>query len=719
MAARALVPAPRSSTQEITDIGPSDIIERSASNAAQERGLGTSADMYIFNDWPDTITAGTSNSKFMSKNPPSSIDLGAYSASSVYPLEANGWIPLQSSFKVNLKAGSESKIDVNIGMTPFKTSFSVDSANPAFQAGVMLAPAKILEKGRDFDFYFFSGPGVMPPLINSALDANLGAVFASIKKSTLKFPISNDVDITLKEILNSNVKCSYASVTPGSAGGLWTVNAIINLTADIKMQARFKTLNSDATLKVKGLSVLVTAQADLSGLTGSNVGSVGLSVTRFQTSLDSIDLDGDILVDIVSFLYPVFAPVLRLPYKLASIINTSENGNILKKINDVIQSFGIKGTMPGAKKRWSTVFSKLTRRLSSVFKSSSIKLPRAIPNISTWMSTPKIQALKLSDLYIPGTHDSHAYSFQHILSLIKYDDIAFLWNLDYFLPAPSDGSFNPLTMNPIHLGPVLGEYVMNSVTHISRAQGQDLSSQLNGGVRHFDLRAYYDPVADTFYTQHALRAKATLVDLITQVQGFLTSNPGAQELVILDISHTNFNDDFTLDDGTVITSAEVQFKFMGVIRALEQWVYMPTNARGTKKFNFQTLKDTKLSAITQGKNKVLIITPDFVLSELSVNTDGWDSVPSGTVPKGLYEVSTAAALTAGDIVGNVLNGISGREEVDLLGVKAKDANSKIVATVRDLESKSKAKVQLVSVDWFEYGVDGKSAAEIIVGLNGI
>ncbi|KAK6334511.1 hypothetical protein TWF730_003725 [Orbilia blumenaviensis] len=722
-AASALVAVPRPPSSQTHELS----FHEKRSNVS-ERGIGTSADMYVFNDWPVPVTFTTTDSSRMAKDPPGSVPMSRYSASSGYSIEASGWIPLQSSFKLNFQSPANSGVHVDIGMTPWKTAYSGVTGQD-FRTGVMLAPAKILAKGRDFDFYFFTGPGVMGPLINSVLDANLGAVFANIKKNPQKVAVNGDIDITIKEVLNPNVHCNYASVTPGTGANLWTVNAIVDVTAEIKLKARYKKLNQDAVAKLKKFSVLVTAQMDFSGLSSANLANVAnikLSVTRFQTSIEAIDIDGDILVDIVGFLYPVLAPALRLPYKLASIINTSENGNILGLINAAIKNLGLKQTTV-ARRRWFdgsvSGVKGLFRRLVSSYLSPTRRsvAPRAIEKISTWMSDPKIQSLVLSSLYIPGTHDSHAYAFYQVLSLMKYSDIAFLWNFEYYLPAPSDGSFNPLSMTPIHLGPVLGQYTMGSIGHIAKAQGSDILAQLNGGVRHFDLRIYYDPQSDSFYSQHGLRAKPGLIDLLTQVQTFLEANPAAAELIILDISHTNFNDDFTLEDGTVVTSNEVQFKFMGTIRQLEQWVYMPINARGTKNFNFQTLKDTTLAQITQGSNKVLFINPDIVLPELSVNTVGWMSVPSsGVMPKGgLYELSTAAALTPAEILNNVLNGLSGAGEQDMLAVKAKDANAKVEEVVRGLEGTKGTKVQLVSVDWWDLGAGGKTAAEIIVGMNGV
>ncbi|EWC46695.1 hypothetical protein DRE_04182 [Drechslerella stenobrocha 248] len=733
--AHALVPSPRSpyaSGPQDTDLDLYNLYKYALRNSTMyRRGLGTSADIYFINDWPDAVSFTTSEHRYMSTNPPASIPLAPFSASKKYSIEANAWIPLQSSYKLAMKtaSSSESSIHVDIGMAPFKTARTADSKNPEFQAGTILAPAKILAKGRDFDFYFFAGPGTLAPLINSLLDANTAAVSASIKKSPLQAKISSDVEIALKEIANPSLKCTYASVTPMEAGNknMWNINLIVDITAEAKMNVRFKKVKQDANLKVKDLSILVTAQVDLGQLTSVDsrqATKIGLTVSTFKISIGDIKVDGDILVDIVGRLYPVFAPVLRLPYKLASIINTSENPQILKFLNDGLTSLG---TTPIITRRWALknfVPRNLIKRLLSLsfgFIPKKRSPRKESADMATWMSTPTIQSRKLSDIYIPGTHDSAAYAFYHVLSLIKYPDIAFLWDLEYYLPAPSDGSFNPLTSTPVHLGPVLGGHVMNSIAHIAKAQPKDIGAQLTGGIRHFDLRIYYDATADQFYSQHGLRTRATLAQIIAQTQVFL-SKPGTRELVTLVVSHTNLNNDFTLEDGTVITAAEVQAKFVDVIRPLEPWVYMPDSAQGAAKFDFQALKDTTLARITQSGNKVLILTPEFVLPELSVNSEGWQIVPpsgTGLKPRRLYGISTAAALTVGEIVGNVMRGLSGQDEVDMLEEKAKEANARIETAVRTLEGQAGGKLQVVSVDWWEHGAYEQTAAQVVVGLNNI
>ncbi|KAK6495051.1 hypothetical protein TWF481_003078 [Arthrobotrys musiformis] len=717
--ATALVAVPRPPISEIHELESYDFYtKRDEYNATAARGLGTSADIYIFNDWSEPITFTTSDHSRMSKSPPASVPVSSFGASSGYSIEANGWIPLQSSFKFAFQTPSDEKSGgkVDIGVSPWRTGYSL-SGGSEYETAVLLAPAKILEKGRDFDFYFYTGPGEMGPLISSLLESNLGAFFAGVKKNPQKIALNPDIDITIKEFINPIVTCKYASVKPGLTD--WGVTAIVDFTSEIKMRIRYKKLTQDATLKVTDFSVLAGAALNLGGLKTTNykMANLKFSVSKLQTSIGDIKIDGDILVDIVGALYPVLAPVLKLPYKLASIINISENKNILKMINAAAGGFTGSTT-----KRWSlpTVdVSGLFKRFVSAFSSGdSKKVTRAVKNISTWMSAPEIQAKDLASLYIPGTHDSHAYSFDNVLSSMRYSDISFLWDMDYFLPAPSDGSFNPMKETPIHLGPVLGKYAMSSIARVAKAQGSDILSQLKGGVRHFDLRVYYDSAADKFYTQHGLRAKATLIDILNQVQQFIKANPSAAELIILDVSHTNFNQDFTLIDGTIITSQQVQFKYLGTIRQLEQWTYVPINARGTKNFNFQTLKSTVLSQITQGSNKVLFINPDITLPELSVNTEGWMNVPSGVTPKGgLYEISIAATLTPGEILENIMNGLCGVGEKELLKVKATQSNAAIVEKVRGIEGEKKTKVQLVSVDWWDIGKGGKTAVEAIVGMN--
>lgn len=316
-AVNALVPAPR-------PISVADF-----ESAKEPRGLGTSAEMYVYNHWSQPLTVTGTDNQHMNASPPASFKVGPNSVSQKYAIEANGWVPVQSGFKLNLKpdGGSQSTINVDIGVSPWRTGFSLGSKNPAGQVGVLLAPAKILEAGRDFDFYFFSGPGSFTSFVQNQIDQKLPETLAKVKGK--KFVVNNDIEITVNDLVKPVVKATYVNLGNGPNGLL--VDAIANVDGEAQLTVTFKGVTQKTNIKVKGLSALITGDAKL----GVNI---ELDVKRFQASVDSIDISGDIIVDVIGVVYPILAPFLKLPYKLASIVNTSENAKIVVYINTAIKA---------------------------------------------------------------------------------------------------------------------------------------------------------------------------------------------------------------------------------------------------------------------------------------------------------------------------------------------------------------------------------------------
>ncbi|KAK6530681.1 hypothetical protein TWF281_007520 [Arthrobotrys megalospora] len=319
-AVNALVPAPR----------PISVADLESAKEVDPRGLGTSAEIYVYNHWSQPLTVTGTDNQHMNISPPASFKVGPNSVSQKYAIEANGWVPVQSSFKLNLKpeGGSQSTVNVDIGVAPWKTGFSLNSKNPAGQVGVLLAPAKILEAGRDFDFHFFSGPGSFTSFVQSQIDQKLPEGLAKVKGK--KFVIEKDIEITVNDIVKPVVKATYVNLGNGPNGLL--VDAIANVDGEAQLTITFKGVTQKTNIKVKGLSALITADAKLGA-------SIELDVKRFQGSVDAIDISGDILIDVIGVLYPILAPVLKLPYKLASIVNTSENAKVVAYINTAIKAF--------------------------------------------------------------------------------------------------------------------------------------------------------------------------------------------------------------------------------------------------------------------------------------------------------------------------------------------------------------------------------------------
>ncbi|EPS41742.1 hypothetical protein H072_4342 [Dactylellina haptotyla CBS 200.50] len=285
---------------------------------------GRSADVYIVNDWSKSLTVTTSDNKFMSKGLQSPIKVPASSKASKYTIESSD----QGGFKLSLKAdgSKESKATIDLGA---KTAYSFDSGNPTTQAGLLLAPVKPQDTGRDFDFYVFSGQGDSTSTINSLIDSKLKPALAGIKDKPVKLS-AEGVEVTIKEVVNPVVKSSYATLE--WSGFNVKVNAIIDMSAEVKLTATFKGKTQDATVKISGLSMLLTAAGSVTNLSS-------ITVSRLQASLDQLTSDADILVDILQAVYPEIGQVVKNTFKLASVANTSENAKIIVLVNNAIKKF--------------------------------------------------------------------------------------------------------------------------------------------------------------------------------------------------------------------------------------------------------------------------------------------------------------------------------------------------------------------------------------------
>ncbi|KAF3909236.1 hypothetical protein ABW20_dc0104312 [Dactylellina cionopaga] len=290
---------------------------------------GASADVYIVNDWGKSLTITTSEPKSMSQGLQSPIKLPANSKSSKYSISADG--KSQSSFKISLKpdgSSKESKINVQLGQSPLKTGYTFESTNPTTQAGALLAPVKAQEGGKDFDFYIFSGQGDSTATVNNLLDSKVKPKLAEIKDKPVTVTAAEGVEVTINEVVNPSIKSSYATLE--WSGFNVKVNAVIDVSAEVKLNVNFKGKKQDVTVKVVGFSLLATASGSITALSE-------FTVSRLQASVDKIDLGNDVVVDIVAIVYPALAPVLKDSFKLASLVNTSENAKVITLVNNAIK----------------------------------------------------------------------------------------------------------------------------------------------------------------------------------------------------------------------------------------------------------------------------------------------------------------------------------------------------------------------------------------------
>ncbi|KAF3910520.1 hypothetical protein ABW21_db0200352 [Orbilia brochopaga] len=324
-AANALVPAPRPAWQANEPV-------------LEPRLLGTSAELYIHNQWPKQVKVVASDTKYLNTSPPASFSVAANTVSNKVPIEAEGMIPLQSSFKLCVQPENEKQscANVNIGANPWKTDYTPASDNPSSQLGVMLAPAKILEAGRDFDFHFFTGSGAFTSFANSLIGSKLDSFISGIKSKPIQIKPSDDITVVIKDIVKPAVTATYVSLESAQGGGS-KIDGIIKLSGTVKGTLTLKGVTQDFSLTVGGAQVLASAEGTLFAA-GAKPAALNIDLKQLLVSIDSIDIEGDILVDIVGILYPILAPIIKLPYKLASIVNTSENAKIVALANKAIKA---------------------------------------------------------------------------------------------------------------------------------------------------------------------------------------------------------------------------------------------------------------------------------------------------------------------------------------------------------------------------------------------
>ncbi|XP_063683239.1 PI-PLC X domain-containing protein 2-like [Bolinopsis microptera] len=129
-------------------------------------------------------------------------------------------------------------------------------------------------------------------------------------------------------------------------------------------------------------------------------------------------------------------------------------------------------------------------------------------DLENWMGCIKeeIKDKKLSEIVIPGSHDSGSYCINRKSKRT------------YLLP-------NLFCLNP----------VVDRVGSVwSRTQDYSIADQLRLGVRYIDLRVFLDSNTNTKYLVHGFEAGELLVEL-ESVAEFVENHP--EEIVILDMNH--------------------------------------------------------------------------------------------------------------------------------------------------------------------------------------
>jgi len=347
-------------------------------------------------------------------------------------------------------------------------------------------------------------------------------------------------------------------------------------------------------------------------------------------------------------------------------------------------------------------------------------------NLNSWMSDPSIQKKKLSQIVIPGTHDSGSYGLSNALSTVSYSNIAFLWQLSN-QSAPANGlwpwtSSGPKEKATYYVGPEMYDYIISVVKQQSQSQdsSDSIYAQLNNGIRFFDLRLYYDDTTtpNDYYLQHGLRGPL-LSTVLNDVYQFISEGrqqtPIRRELIFLQISHTNFGDDTAARTSGVV-------KMLGnILNQNEEKNIYPVPVKDNLSTFFT---DTSMSDICGSGTKVIILNADTdrysyndsLVFEGSFNaTDspaGVDNVPelwdrelkalkdAPSNPTSPWGISWVLTPHASDLISYVMKTLTVTPvEPLLLEGLARLANADMADFIKQLHGKYP--FNLITCDWYQ------------------
>ena len=340
----------------------------------------------MLNDWPDMLAVNAENEN-MDENGkfPATLKVGSGRSRPDPPVEIAADNSLsQSWFSLQFK---KSKLAVNIGRGAFNTGIR-EKAGPSEQADVLCAPIDPGDiAGHDFFFWFMTGAGNAVPVINSVINANLDGMEPWLRNLNKQFEVSGIIAM-IKSVSISALKCIYAGISERQhQKSKWNVSLTIRVAGHIKGHFNVPSVHYDRDVDadIKNLSVLIRACFD------STLTKPALIVETLQMSMEDIDL-----------------PIL--PYYIAGFVNTKFNKVIIDWINQKLKDIPLEGLGP------------LSSPIDSSPSAIHDEVPTIIKHSDTWMSDHRIQQKSLSQLYLPATHDSAAYTLELTLSQIIWDD---------------------------------------------------------------------------------------------------------------------------------------------------------------------------------------------------------------------------------------------------------------------------------------------------------
>lgn len=238
----------------------------------------------------------------------------------------------QSHFQINYLGGG---MGIDLGL--FLSNTGVTSNSNPKQIRAVLAPNRPVVDS--FKFYFYGGPGVVTPLINSVINANLSALKKALPALIYSF-FDGAAKDTVKNIITSvelsGVQCSYAAAVPAGQNQL-DVSAILSVSGAVSG-------NLGVVLSVTDLAVLIEGRIDLSS------DKPKIEVTSLACSLERYEAATAVVVALVAVL-PTLGPIgilmagllglaiaMLTPIAVAGSINDTDlNKKIVDSINNELK----------------------------------------------------------------------------------------------------------------------------------------------------------------------------------------------------------------------------------------------------------------------------------------------------------------------------------------------------------------------------------------------
>ena len=302
--------------------------------------MGTGANMIVRNQTNAPFTTTLSNLNCMYQGGDDGSQLQDFNDQTIAPytsygpiyIEADGSFPScsfsQSNFQINYLNGS---MGINLGTGPdFNTSVT-SNTNPT-QIQAVLAPNEPAASGVSYSFYFYGGPGLLAPLVNSVINANLAAFVQAVSVTPFVIPFGS-VDISIDSANVTALSCPYAAAVPAGTNQL-QFSIILNVSGSVGGSVGTASVSNPMSVSVTDMNVLIEGTADLSAVPPA------IAVTLFACSLGGYTINPGLLEWLVTLPGWIILQTFATPPDMAGILNaTAVNQTIVQGINNALQKF--------------------------------------------------------------------------------------------------------------------------------------------------------------------------------------------------------------------------------------------------------------------------------------------------------------------------------------------------------------------------------------------